>query len=122
MEFHQFLLDYLLSYEYNQPIQIIFTLNKDILLNEKSWSANKNAVLFVYYSKLIDPYHFKRTGKTREEYYEFVQHYPKQKKHSDTTICSVSPNMERDLRIIQSNTLKGKSSMFMRDLEDFILE
>jgi hypothetical protein len=63
------------SYEYNHPIQIIHTLNKDILLNEKSWSANKHVVLFVYYSKLIDPYHFKRTNKSREEYYEFVQNY-----------------------------------------------
>ena len=63
------------SYEYNHPIQIIFTLNKDMVISEKIWSANKHVVLFVYYSKLIDPYHFKRTGKTREEYYEFVQHY-----------------------------------------------
>lgn len=53
--------------------------------------------------------------------YGYVQHYPKKKSPSNS-IFSVSPNMERDLRIIQSNVIKGKSSMFMRDLEQFILE
>ena len=32
-----------------------------------------------------------------------------------------SPAMERDLRRIQNTILKGKSEMFLRDLEDFIL-
>ncbi len=32
-----------------------------------------------------------------------------------------SPAMDRDLRRIQNTILKGKSEMFLRDLEDFIL-
>ncbi len=32
-----------------------------------------------------------------------------------------SPAMERDLRRIQNTILKGKSEMFLRDLDDFIL-
>jgi hypothetical protein len=32
-----------------------------------------------------------------------------------------SPALERDLRRIQNTILKGKSEMFLRDLEDFIL-
>ena len=51
--------------------------------------------------------------------YAFVPHFPKQKKVSPK--WSVSPNMERDLRIIQQSTLKGKSDMYLRDLDDFIL-
>jgi hypothetical protein len=33
-----------------------------------------------------------------------------------------SPALERDLRRIQGQTLRGKSETFMRDLEDFILD
>jgi hypothetical protein len=58
----------------------------------------------------------------------FVPHLPKPKKHKrkgsmDSTASSVSlsPNAERDLRIIQRRALKGMDQMFMRDLEDFVL-
>ena len=53
----------------------------------------------------------------------YVPHFPKQRKSqkSSRSVCSVSPNMERDLRRIQSSTLKGKSEMYMRDLDDFVL-
>lgn len=51
--------------------------------------------------------------------YSFVPHLPKPKKQS--SICSVSPNMERNIRAIQSNSLKGKNEMYLRDLDDFIL-
>ena len=47
----------------------------------------------------------------------FVPHTPKPKKTPPVT-----PEMERDLRRIQAKLLKGKSQMYMRDLEDFILE
>jgi len=51
----------------------------------------------------------------------FVPHLPKPKTKTSPYPCTVSPNMERDLRMIQNMTLKGKSAMFMRDLCDFIL-
>jgi hypothetical protein len=51
--------------------------------------------------------------------YEFVPHLPKPKKVSPK--WTVSPTMERDLRRIQSNVLKGKNELYMRDLEDFLL-
>jgi len=35
---------------------------------------------------------------------------------------SVSPSMERDLRVINSKLLKGKNEMFLTELEDFILD
>ena len=34
----------------------------------------------------------------------------------------VSPALEKDLRRIQARALGGKSEMFLRDLEDFILQ
>lgn len=34
----------------------------------------------------------------------------------------VSPSFEKELRKIQSVELKGKSGMYMRDLEDFLLD
>ena len=58
----------------------------------------------------------------------FVPHLPKPKKNKrkgsiDSTASSVSlsPNAERDLRMIQRRALKGMDAMFMRDLEDFVL-
>jgi hypothetical protein len=47
----------------------------------------------------------------------FVPHLPKEKKSP----YSISPNMERDLRLIQSRALKGKNQMYLRDLDDFLL-
>lgn len=35
--------------------------------------------------------------------------------------CTVSPSMERDLRIMQTKHLKGKSEMWLKDLDDFVL-
>jgi hypothetical protein len=33
-----------------------------------------------------------------------------------------SPSLERELRRIQSKFMKGKSSMYMNELEDFVLD
>ena len=52
--------------------------------------------------------------------YSFVPHLPKEKK-TPTYPCSISPNMERDLRLIQGKALRGKNEMYLRDLEDFVL-
>ncbi len=51
--------------------------------------------------------------------YTFVPHLPKPK--SPKLPCTVSPSMERDLRVIQSKALKGKSEMYLKELEDFVL-
>lgn len=48
----------------------------------------------------------------------FVPHLPKPKKEKE---ISVSPNMERDLRLIQNKKLKGMDNMYMRDLDMFVL-
>jgi hypothetical protein len=50
----------------------------------------------------------------------FVPHFKKEKK-SPSLPCSVSPNMERDLRRIQNMSLRGKNNMFLKDLDDFVL-
>jgi len=46
----------------------------------------------------------------------YVPHYPK--KPSPKT----SPSLQRELTRIQSMCFKGKSTMYMRDLDDFILD
>ena len=61
----------------------------------------------------------------------FVPHLPKPKKNrrkgsmdsstSGTSSVSLSPNAERDLRLIQRRAMRGMDAMYMRDLEDFIL-
>lgn len=48
--------------------------------------------------------------------YEFVPHMRKVK------TPQLSPQLEKDLRKIQSATLKGKCGMYMKDLEDFVLD
>jgi len=53
--------------------------------------------------------------------YTFVPHIVK-KKSPPQTLCRYSPNMERDLRLLQSRDLRGKDNMFLRDLDDFILK
>ena len=50
----------------------------------------------------------------------FVPHLRKEKKSSDYP-CKISPNMERDLRLLQNKVLKGKSDMYLRGLDDFVL-
>ena len=61
----------------------------------------------------------------------FVPHLPKPKKNRrkdsldsvDSAVSSVSrsPDVQRDLRLIQRRAFKGMDGMFMRDLEDFVL-
>lgn len=52
--------------------------------------------------------------------YEFVPHLPKTKP-SPKLPCAVSPSMERDLRLIQNKLLKGKSEMYLKEFDDFVL-
>jgi len=51
----------------------------------------------------------------------FVPHLPVKKKTPPRYPCTVSPNMERDLRMIQNKLFKGKNEMYLRELDDFIL-
>lgn len=51
----------------------------------------------------------------------FVPHFPPKPKKSPS-ICSYSPEMERDLHRIQNNCLKGKCEYYMKELEDFVLD
>lgn len=44
---------------------------------------------------------------------------PKQQRQKRT---SVSPQIEKDLKYIQSMRLRGKSTMYLKDLEDFVLD
>jgi len=53
--------------------------------------------------------------------YSYLPHLPKSKVKAKS-ICRISPNMERDLRLIQSTVLKGKSAMYLHDLDDFVLD
>ena len=56
---------------------------------------------------------------------KFVPHSPKPKKTSPTLTagsCSLSPALEKDLRRIQTQFLKGKTPDYMRDLDDFVLD
>ena len=45
----------------------------------------------------------------------FIPEPPKKKK-------SVSPSFQKELYRIQNMTLKGKNNMYMRNLEDFLLD
>jgi hypothetical protein len=45
----------------------------------------------------------------------FIPKSPKKKK-------SVSPSFQKELHRIQNMCLKGKNNMYMRDLEDFLLD
>lgn len=53
----------------------------------------------------------------------YVPHFPPRKSPS---ICTYSPQMERDLRKLQSKLyspkMHGKNNMFLYDLEDFVLD
>ena len=53
--------------------------------------------------------------------YSFVPHLPKPQK-SLPLPCTVSPNMERDLRVLQHSFLRGKNEMWLRDFDDFVLD
>lgn len=50
----------------------------------------------------------------------FVPHLPKMKPVKSRS-PSLSPNAERDLRMIQRKALKGMNQMYLRDLDDFVL-
>ena len=52
--------------------------------------------------------------------YSYVPHLPK--KSPRLLPCTVSPSMERDLRLLQHKLLKGKSDMYLKELEDFVLD
>lgn len=52
--------------------------------------------------------------------YRFVPHL-KAKKDKSPHSVTLSPQAERDLRLIQYSTLKGKCEMYLRGLDDFIL-
>jgi hypothetical protein len=51
--------------------------------------------------------------------YLYVPHLKKSKASPKYTL---SPNAERDLRLIQASTFKGKCEMYLRELEDFVLD
>ena len=55
--------------------------------------------------------------------YTFVPHIKKSPKESPLAHLGISssPRLEKDLRAMQNIVLKGKSQMWLRDLEDFIL-
>jgi hypothetical protein len=54
--------------------------------------------------------------------YSFVPHNKKPKKDKTPQLgFTVSPYMERDLRLLQSRELRGKNELWMRDLEEFVL-
>ena len=54
----------------------------------------------------------------------YVPHFPKPRK--SPSLCTYSPQMERDLRKIQSKMYspktQGKNNMFLYDLEEFVLD
>jgi hypothetical protein len=56
----------------------------------------------------------------------FVPHYPNPKKKSASPICTYSPQMERDIRILQSKQvsprLGGKKGTYLYDLDEFVLD
>ena len=43
-------------------------------------------------------------------------------KHDSPKQPQQSPSLEKELRKIQISNLKGKSQMYMKDLEDFLLD
>ena len=58
--------------------------------------------------------------------YTFVPHLPRKYKTGSPQICSYSLQMERDLRVLQGKTYspktKGKTGMYLYDLEEFVLD
>jgi hypothetical protein len=53
----------------------------------------------------------------------FVPHLPRPKKPSPKfSSIANSPQFEKDMRLIQYSTIKGKSGMWLRDLDDFLLD
>lgn len=58
------------SYKEGSPLQFVITKNKEKILNEKTLSSEKNANIFVYYSKVFYPDYNKY--KSMQEYYTFI--------------------------------------------------
>lgn len=56
-----------------------------------------------------------------EKIYSYVPHLPKKKTTPDYGF-TVSPKLERDLKVLQSTLLRGKDEMWMRGLDDFVLK
>ena len=60
--------------------------------------------------------------------YGFVPHFPNPRKSKTPSpqICSYSPQLERDLRVLQSKLYspktKGKIGMYLYELEEFVLD
>jgi hypothetical protein len=59
--------------------------------------------------------------------YAFVPHFPNKKsKTPSPQICSYSPQMERDLRKLQSKMyspkMQGKNANYLYELEEFVLD
>ena len=54
-----------------------------------------------------------------ERIYKYVPHLKKDRSPRGYTL---SPKAETELRMIQMSTMKGKGAMFMRGLEDFLLD
>jgi hypothetical protein len=52
--------------------------------------------------------------------YSFVPHLKKKK--SPPPAYTLSPQAERDLRLLQAGAFKGKSEMYLRELDDFVLD
>ena len=50
----------------------------------------------------------------------YVPHLPKPKPPS--MVCSYSPELAKNLQRIQQNALKGKNNMYLRELDDFVLD
>ena len=46
---------------------------------------------------------------------DIVPHLPKEKK------MSVSPQLQKDIKRIQTQELRGISNMYLRDFDDFVL-
>jgi len=61
------------SWDYNLPIQIINTYNKETIINESSLSIGFKNSIFVYYGKEINPTDYKKKNYSREQYYNYVQ-------------------------------------------------
>lgn len=62
-----------------------------------------------------------------EKIYSFVPHFPNPKKTAPSPkLCTYSPQMERDLRVLQSKQvtprLGGKKGTYLYDLEEFVLD
>jgi hypothetical protein len=61
-----------------------------------------------------------------EKINSYVPHFPNPKKKSASPICKYSPQMERDLRVLQSKQISprlgGKYGTYLYDLDEFVLD